>query len=511
MVIPFELKFIFITFSSHREEFNRKLFVLCIIVEIRIKLLKLACDIIEDTLKTQVGRTPLVRARKLEKELGISKIFLKLEGNNPSGHREDRLAYLLIRDALSRGNNTICMGTYGTIGGSLSYLAQYYDVNCIFYVPNKKKILRKSLLTPNIKIIEYGRTYEDCVMESRRASEENGWYNANPGLENNIINMYAFSYIAKELSNQIGVKIDTIFCATGNGSSISGLHLGFKELWVNEEIDYLPRILAVSTDHGNAIIESYKSGSRNILTLSRKDTQESRYNRHLINWKCFNGQDALNAIHDTNGWAIGITDEELLKFYQRFKKIEKIKLTKANSYSIGALFKAVSANDLTDGTHIIILPDGRIDIDIRVIDKKDLTISYKDFISKLDTWLIHYTDPLEEIEEAVKDAFENGFVVCAYDCGILVGMVIISTSKYDVFFPKYHLSYIATKSNIRGMGIATQLIQKVIELTAGNFSLHVEIDNKRAIKLYEKMGLKRKYYRMFYKGGVIENGVKNNQ
>ena len=454
-----------------------------------------------------MGRTPLVRAKKLEKELGISKIFLKLEGNNPSGHREDRLAYLLIRDALSRGNNTICMGTYGTVGGSLSYLAQYYDVNCIFYVPNKNKILRKSLLTPNIKIIEYGRTYEDCVLKSRRVSEENGWYNANPGLENNIMNMYAFSYIAKELSNQIGVKIDSIFCPTGNGSSISGLHLGFKELWVDEDIDYLPKILAVSTDHGNAIIESYKSGNRNILTLARHDVHESRYNRHLVNWKCFNGQDALNAIYDTNGWAIGVTDEELLIYFQRFKTIEKIKLTRANSYPIAALYKAISANDLTDGTHIIILPDGKIDIDIRVMEKKDLTISYSEFISKLDTWLIQYTDPLEEIEEAVKDAFENGFVVCAYDRGVLVGIVIVSTSKYDVFFPKYHLSYIATKSNIRGMGIAIQLIQKVIELTGGNFSLHVEIDNKKAIRLYEKMGLKRKYYRMFYKSGVIDDGT----
>ncbi len=454
-----------------------------------------------------MGRTPLVRAKGLESELGISKIYLKLEGNNPSGHREDRLAYLLIRDALSRGLNTICMGTYGTIGGSLSYLAQYYDVNCIFYVPNKKKILRKSLLTPNVKIIEYGKTYEDCVIESRRASEENGWYNANPGLENNIMNMYAFSYIAKELSIQIEGKIDTIFCPTGNGSSISGLHLGFKELWVNEDIDYLTKIIAVSTEHGNAIIESYKRGSKDILTLDRKNIQESKYNRHMINWKCFNGQDALNAIYDTNGWVIGITDEELLNYYDRFKKIEKIKLTKPNSYPIAAIFKAVQAQNLTEGTHIIILPDGKIDIDIMVINKKDLTISYNEFISKLDAWLIEYSDPREEIEEAVKDAFQNGFVICAYDRGILVGIVIVSTSKYDVFFPKYHLSYITTKSNIRGMGIATQLIQKVIELTEGNFSLHVEIDNKRAIRLYEKMGLKRKYFRMFYKGGVIENGL----
>jgi threonine synthase len=363
-------------------------------------------------------------------------------------------------------------------------------------------------LASNVEIIEYGRTYEDCVLESRRVSEKNGWYNANPGLENNIMNMYAFSYIAKELITQTDEKIDSIFCPTGNGSSISGLHLGFKELWVDEDIDYLPRIIAVSTEHGNAIIESYKKESKSILTLDRKDISESKYNRNMINWKCFNGQDALNAIHDTNGWAIGITDEELLIHYPLFKKIEKIKLTQSNSYPIAAIYKSVKAGDISDGTHIIILPDGKVALEIRVMDKKDLNISYNEFINKLDEWLIRFSDPKDEIKEAVEDAFDNGYVVCAYDRGVLVGIVIVSTSKYDVFFPKYHLSYIATKSKIRGMGIATQLIQKVIELTDGNFSLHVETDNKRAIKLYEKMGLKRKYYRMFYKGEVIQNGIR---
>jgi threonine synthase len=82
-----------------------------------------------------------------------------------------------------------------------------------------------------------------------------------------------------------------------------------------------------------------------------------------------------------------------------------------------------------------------------------------------------------------------------------VGIVVLSRSKWDVFFPRFHLSYIATKKDLKGMGIATLLMEKAIELSKGSLSLHVETDNKRAIKLYEKMGLKKKYYRMLYQGG----------
>ncbi|MCK5772429.1 MAG: pyridoxal-phosphate dependent enzyme [Thermoplasmata archaeon] len=459
---------------------------------------------LKEILKRRVGRTPLIRAKKLEKELGISKIYLKLEGNNPSGHREDRLAYLIIREALSRKKNTICIGTYGTVGGSLALLTEHFDIRCVFIVPSKEKILRGNMLqSSHIDIIEYGRTYEDSVMESRRLAEENGWYDANPGLDNNMMNMYAFEYVAKEINDSIGGEIDNVFCQTGNGSSISGLHMGYKRMWVLEEIDILPRINAVSTAHGNAIIESYKKNSKELLSLSHNDTRESRYNRNLINWKCFNGQDALNAIYDTDGKAIGISDEELIEYAKRFRELENIDFSMSNAFPIAAFFKLVEKGQMKNGIHVLILNDAKVDLNIEIIDKKDLMTSHEDFLKTLDEWLVQFTDSMEEMEEAVENAFKEGYVICAFHEGVIVGITIISRSGFKKFFPKYHLSYIATKREIKGKGIATQLLQKAIEVTGGDLSLHVEIENKRAIKLYEKMGLRKKYYRMFYKGEVL--------
>ncbi len=462
----------------------------------------------DEIFKHRVGRTPLIRAYNLEKKLGVKKIFLKLEGNNPSGHREDRLAYLFIRDALTRGKKTICLGTYGTIGGSLSYLSQYFDVNCVFYVPDKNKISRKNLLaddSDHVEIREFGSSYEDCVQESRRVAKENNWYDANFGLANSVINMYAFSYIASEISRQLDGRCDSVFCQTFNGSSISGLHLGFKQLWIKEDIDVLPRIWAVSTENGNAIIESYKRGSDTILTFDPKQVKKTRYSRHMVNWDCQNGQDALNAIHDTYGRAIGVTDEELSSSVKTFRKLEKIKLSIPNGFPVAAFMKAAKNNDISDGNHVLILDDGKVDLDIHRLRKNDLSISYKDFLKTLDDWLLQFSDPMQEIDEAVENAFEDGYVLGAFDRGTIVGIVILSRMNFETFFPKYHLSYIATKKTVKGKGIATELLKKAIQITKGELSLHVEIDNKKAIRLYEKMGLRKKYYRMLYVGEEHES------
>ncbi len=461
---------------------------------------------IEEIFEQRVGRTPLVRAKNLERHLGISKIFLKLEGNNPSGHREDRLAYLIIRDALTRGKNTICMATYGTIGGSISYLSQFFDVKCVFYVPSKNKISRKKLfIHENIEIREFGRTYNDCVAESRRIAKEKKWYDANFGLANTMINMYAFSYIAREISSKFEEMIDSVFCQTFDGSSISGLHLGFKQLWIDETIDVLPRLWAISTENGNAIIESYKKGYENIHKLDPKSVKRTRLSRTMVNWNCQNGQDALNAIYATYGRALGITDQELRDYTKQFRKIEKIRLTLQNAFPVAAFMKAAENGDISEGNHVLILDDGKVDLTVREISKKDLSISYEEFLAKLDDWLLEFTDPMVEIKEAVENAFEKGHVLAAFDRGTIVGITILSRSNFDTFFPKYHLSYIATKKTVKGKGIASELLHKAIQITNGDLSLHVETDNKKAIRLYEKMGLRKKYYRMLYVGAEHES------
>ncbi|MGA1848756.1 MAG: pyridoxal-phosphate dependent enzyme [Thermoplasmatota archaeon] len=454
-----------------------------------------------EIIKRRVGRTPIIRAEKLEKELDVGRIYLKLEGNNPSGHREDRLAYLIIRDALTRGKKTICLGTYGTVGGSLSHLSSFFDVKCVFYVPNKRKALRRDLLdSDHVEIIEYGGTFEDCVRESRKVAREKGWYDANPGLANNMMNMYAFSYIAKELNSQLEGEITDLYCQTSGGSSISGLHMGFKQLWINEDITTLPRINAVSTSHGNAIVESFKERSRSIITLDPSYLQESKTNRNVVNWECFNGQDALNTIYDTHGMAIGVSDWDLKELAKYFRKLEKVRFTIPNFYPLAAFIKEARDGNIKKGSHVIILNDGKVEIELKVVKRENLDITYDEFLDLLDNWLVQFSDPLEEIKEATDNAFDRGFVICAFDRGSLVGITVLSRSNWETFFPHYHLSYIATKKDLRGMGIATQLMQKAIDLSKGSLSLHVETDNKRAIKLYEKMGLRRKYYRMLYKG-----------
>ena len=47
----------------------------------------------EDIIDSEVGDTAMVRARNIEREVGLRQIYLKFEGGNPTGTQKDRIAF----------------------------------------------------------------------------------------------------------------------------------------------------------------------------------------------------------------------------------------------------------------------------------------------------------------------------------------------------------------------------------------------------------------------------------
>jgi len=406
-------------------------------------------------IEKRVGKTPLVRAKNLEKKLGVKNIYLKLEGNNPSGYRIDRLTYILIKDAIRINKKTICLSIGVNFAKSLAFLSQFYKINCVFIVSNSDEYKNNELFDkPNIEFIEFGDTSDQRIEHVIKLCKKNNWYNANPGMNNSMISNIAYSKVAEELHSKIKGEIDSIYLQSKYGYSLGGLDLGFRQLWIANELNKIPILNSCTND-----------------------------NTHVVN--------------TTVGKLIELTDEEINFYVSEFEKIENIKLTARNAYSIAGFMKEAEEKKLSNGNHVILLNDGTIDIDVRQVTKED-AIDGNEIINTVNKWLNEFTDPICEIEEAYANAAEKGFVIAAFDNNEICGIGIVVDFGFKHFATKYHLAYIATNDKIEGSGIATMILNEAVELSEGNISLHVERTNLGAIKLYEKMGFKDYYSRMIH-------------
>ncbi len=88
----------------------------------------------------------------------------------------------------------------------------------------------------------------------------------------------------------------------------------------------------------------------------------------------------------------------------------------------------------------------------------------------------------------------------AYDSEVedeLVAYLIISR-----YVDAWHVMNVAVAPDYRGRGIATSLMERLFELTAGDgrrgYTLEVRVSNQSAIRLYEKLGFKARGVRRGY-------------
>lgn len=99
-----------------------------------------------------VGKTPLVRAERVEQALGLeAKILLKLESYNPLRSVKDRAALAMIEDAEERGllsaGSTIVEASSGNTGIGLAFVGRQKGYRVVIVMPESMSLERRSLIT----------------------------------------------------------------------------------------------------------------------------------------------------------------------------------------------------------------------------------------------------------------------------------------------------------------------------------------------------------------------------
>src|SRR6201997_4764064 len=102
-----------------------------------------------ETILQSVGRTPLVRLRRVTEGLTAS-VFVKLESLNPGGSVKDRVGVAMITEAERRGwlrpGGTIIEATAGNTGVGLAMAAAVKGYRCIFVLSDKMSAEKIALL-----------------------------------------------------------------------------------------------------------------------------------------------------------------------------------------------------------------------------------------------------------------------------------------------------------------------------------------------------------------------------
>ncbi|MFW9846638.1 MAG: PLP-dependent cysteine synthase family protein [Candidatus Thorarchaeota archaeon] len=228
-----------------------------------------------DGIEQLIGRTPLIRIRKLNQNSDVM-ILAKLEKMNPGGSVKDRVALSMLEDAERKGlltpDTIIIEPTSGNTGIGLAMLCASKGYNCEFVMAESMSIERRKIimaygarviLTPAEEGVDGPRKYV-----KRRLDEEPEKY-FSPNQYDNPANWGAhYSTTAQEILDDTDSQVTHFIGGLGTSGTLMGVARRLKE-----QLDTV-EIIAVEPDD-----ESFIQGLRN---LERNDTP-SIFDPSLIN------------------------------------------------------------------------------------------------------------------------------------------------------------------------------------------------------------------------------------
>ncbi len=307
------------------------------------------------------GMTPLYHAENLAREIGIAQILIKDDTREPTASFKDRASALAVAIARHRNAPVIATASTGNAAAALAGMAASMAMPCVLFVPKSAppaKLAQLQAYGARIVLAEgpYDLAFELCM----QACEQEGWYNRNTAY--NPAMAEGKKTVAFEICEQLGwenAPPTAVFVGTGDGCILAGIHKGFKELKRMGIIPRIPRLFGVQAAGSDWLTQAFEQGQTSPEALLAK----APITAHTIADSISAGLPrdrvkAMNAVTQTGGAFIRVTDEEILAAIPHLAQKTGVFAEPAGAASLAGLLKAKAEGRIAPSETVCLLVTG---------------------------------------------------------------------------------------------------------------------------------------------------------
>ncbi|MFP3196975.1 MAG: threonine synthase [Sulfolobaceae archaeon] len=291
------------------------------------------------------GNTPLIKSTSYENA------YFKFEGANPTGSFKDRGMTVAISSALSLGYKVVVAASTGNTAASAAAYASRAGLKSYIVLPKGKVALGKlaQSILYGATILEIDGSFDIAMSSVMRLYRE--LKIVYPLNSFNPWRLEGQKTIAFEIYEDIGVP-DNVIVPVGNAGNIYAIWKGFNELKNAGIIDKTPRMIGVQAEGASPIAKALEKGLDKPEFVDTPETVATAIRiGKPVNWK-----KAIKAIKSSNGFAISVSDNEILDAQRQLARREGVGTEPASAAAYAGFLKLINEKrlDAKDKTVMIL-------------------------------------------------------------------------------------------------------------------------------------------------------------
>ncbi|MRH44770.1 threonine synthase [Aquibacillus halophilus] len=310
----------------------------------------------ENVVSLGEGMTPLVELKKLSQEMNIENLLMKDEGLIPTGSFKARGATVGVSKAKELGIKKLAMPTNGNAGAAWSLYSARADIKATIVMPiDAPKITREECAIAGADLFLVNGLISDAGKIVGEWINRNNIYDASTLKEPYRIE--GKKTMGFEIAEQLDWKCpDVIVYPTGGGVGLIGIYKAFKELiqlgWLKS--DKLPRLVAVQADGCAPIVKAWEEGKHSSDFWPNSSTKAFGINVP----KAIGDFLVLDALYNTDGYAISVSDQELFTEQRTVASLEGTFICPEGAAAFSAIRKLRGNGWIKDKDKVVVLNTG---------------------------------------------------------------------------------------------------------------------------------------------------------
>lgn len=305
----------------------------------------------EPTVGVDVGFTPMVRARNLEKALGHREVYVKNDAVNfPTLSFKDRVVSVALSKAKEFGFDTAACATTGNLGNSLAAQSVQAGLKCFIFMPadlEQGKIVGTSVY--GVNVIGVAGNYDGVNRLCTEIADRYRW-----GFVNINIRPY-YAEGAKtfgfEIVEQLGWRVPKhIVVPMAGGSLITKIEKAIREFAATGLSDDAgTKVHGAQATGCNPISAAVKAGEE-IFTPVKPNTIA----RSIAIGNPADGYYAIETIRRTGGWAGDATDAEIVDAIKLLAETEGVFTETAGGATLAVAQKLIEQGRIPPDESVVI-------------------------------------------------------------------------------------------------------------------------------------------------------------